>query len=389
MKEFSRELGLIIAAINVVVNNGESEGFLRRLLAKGIDWTRLHSLLQFHQLTALFYAACKKVEFTNEVIDKYEVFAKSHAINNINYRNECIRILHLLKERNIKALPYKGVLFLSKLYSDNPIRQMSDIDLVVQEKDAKDALKVLIQDGYNFSLGLVADEVTLDDLIASSPGKEVSLKKTTALGLVAHIDFHWHFNGKTPYYFDLPDFFNQTEEVLWDNKIVDIPTSESILVMLVNHHGARDGWGRLKFLVDMWMYLKAYDIEDVNYILKVTEQFKMRMTTEFAMFALNEVFDCRYKIAQSNYHYSKVINQVVKVWEKADSYKGKIRPKFDIIYLQRKLADEPISWFEIIKRETIYYAGYSPQSGKRIVVLPKKYSFLNALIKVFSEKVFR
>ena len=101
-----------------------------------------------------------------------------------------------MNQQNIQVLPYKGLLFLEKLYQNKPLREYNDIDIVVKPSDAPKAIQLLIKDGYVLHINIKTpnDEVT-NDMLEGIPGREVGLHKANKLGFNFYIDFHWDITG--------------------------------------------------------------------------------------------------------------------------------------------------------------------------------------------------
>lgn len=384
--KFTRELNLIVAGVNFIIQGTEEEEFRILLHDYEIDWSRVHELVDYHQIVTLFYKACTTVSFTNHLVKEYEIFSKRHAIKNVIFKNECIGLIHLLKVNHIKAVPHKGVLYLEKLYNNEPIRQMSDIDILVHEDDAENAINLLIKEGYAFAEPL--DFENIKQLIAKKYNKEVSLNKLSSTGIKIPIDFHWHINHREFHELPVEWIMENTVVHNWNGHEIEVPNDESLFIMLLSHHGTRDFWGRIKFLVDLNMFLNKFPEKSINDLSIIAARYKMEQTFLFGVDALNDMLV--YKSShKKDKRWSVCLKELLNIWERADSFKGDIIPKFRIMSLQRKLQDRKLSWYGIIKQEMrIYSKGNLSFSGSPLA-FPEKYVFLNAFSRIVSSIVKR
>ncbi|MGH2539334.1 MAG: nucleotidyltransferase domain-containing protein [Actinomycetota bacterium] len=74
--------------------------------------------------------------------------ARRTRVANLEATGELIRVLDLLGEANIRALPYKGPVLAAAAYGDLGLRRFVDLDVLVEREHVMGALDLLERDGY-------------------------------------------------------------------------------------------------------------------------------------------------------------------------------------------------------------------------------------------------
>lgn len=246
----SKELQLLIESIKIVLLDASPNVFKNLANDPELNWQRVDKLLKYHSIRPIFYQASRNINLQNDLVERVGVFTKKQAIKNLNEIIESTRVLTILKNAGIPALPYKGLLFLEKIYGNKPLREIGDLDILVSPQDSVKALELLIEDGYKLGVeGNISKELLIE-VIKTTPSPEVGLDKKTSIGMNVHIDFHWGINEFSQYRIDLALIFSTAEMANFQNQKVLLPNTSSIFKMLINHHGGRECWVRLKHLAD-------------------------------------------------------------------------------------------------------------------------------------------
>jgi hypothetical protein len=269
---FSLELQTLIEAIKVVLLKRPNEKFVSMIHSSTLDWLKIQKMLEYHQIRPIFYEACRIIGFDNDFVSKLKVFTKRQIMVNLATSQELGRLLELFQEKEIEMLPYKGALFLEKIYQNHPFRESSDVDVLVKPKNAFESIKILMADGYKISPIFTDiknfDDEILHEVLERSQWKEIGLYKPLPSGVVFHLDFHWEFN-------ETFHIYNTPMEELFEKSIIDnfqkrkllIPSKEIIFKMMLNHHGGRGCWLRLKDFCDLLAFRKQFaelPIEKLN-----------------------------------------------------------------------------------------------------------------------------
>lgn len=372
----SLELRLLVLSIRVSLADEEKELFEEILLSSSLDWERVHALISYHQIIPVFYNSCQKVSFRNKYVDQYEIFSKRQAITNLLYEQEYLNIEKILSASQIRVIPYKGVLFLKELYKENPLRQMSDLDILVHERDAVHALQLLLKDGYQIKEAADTAPQTLARLIEDIPNKEISLHKPSLGGSTIWLDFHWHINALKQAELNIDRILDRTKPGLWSGKTLRIPDQESIFVMLLNHHAERDCWARLKYICDFWMFLNELTFDSMENVAAEKNMLKVyKGGLQLVHIYLDKKVSFTEEIPE------KILSGIIQMWEDGRHW-NQLIPKIRLLLLYKSFRDQKRSWGDIFWEQVDFHSKKGFNKPRRLVDFPEKLKLLNAVSKL-------
>jgi hypothetical protein len=243
LDEFPNELQLLLYILKNKMDDHSIE--LCKEQYRNIDWNLFFVLVKHHRVTPLIYTKIKNID---------QSFIPLFVIQTLfqDYQKNIFNMLHLSGEAEILAKTFsnnqirtlflKGPVLGSDLYGDISLRMSSDLDLLIPIGDLNKAENILLSHGY------IKDdyiETVLNDwkwrhhhITFFHPEKKIK------------VEVHWRLNpgpGKEPK-------FNE----MWDRKRVSTLTSQPVymlgledLFLFLVSHGARHGWSRLRWLVDI------------------------------------------------------------------------------------------------------------------------------------------
>lgn len=388
--QFSLELQILIEAVKLCLLNSPKDKFSKLINSKEVDWQKLPEMVVYHRIRPLFYEACRLVEFKNKEVKVFENFSRRQAIKNLVISEELGRVLLLFQERAIEVIPYKGILFLEKLYKNKVIRESSDIDILVKPQNALKAIKLLLEQGYFISTTHseinAADDSTLTVLIERTQIQELSLFKDLPSGLNVHIDFHWGV-GETfhQYSIELDELFEESSIETFQRREVLIPNSKTIFKMMLNHHGGRGCWIRLKDFSDMLAFQNQHPELELTTLQNWAAEMKMSRVFAVGNAIMQGIF------LDSEPHQqieTKLQKHIFDYWETSKEY-DHFWSKYNHRNIYRQLQDAPMSWLALSHQLIKYYAIPNEMEKKRLVVFPDRYVYLNAITKLVSYAWFR
>jgi len=151
------------------------------------------------------------------------------------------KILNILTEHYIPALPFKGPSLETDLFGDIGLRYYSDLDLLIHPKDVTKAYAILIANGFKPELSL--NETQLKKLIQNA--NDISFYNKN---LEIYIELHWELTGN---YISKPlllaDVPNNFEKVLiLNNRVSTLPPELLLLYLCI--HGAKHEWEYLELV---------------------------------------------------------------------------------------------------------------------------------------------
>ena len=378
----SKELQLLIESIKIVLLDASPNVFKNLANDPELNWQRVDKLLKYHSIRPIFYQACRNINLQNDLVERVGVFAKKQAIKNLNEIIESSRVLTVLKNAEIPALPYKGLLFLEKIYGNKPLREIGDLDILVSPEDSVKALELLIEDGYKLGVEANVSKELLIEIIKTTPNPEVGLDKKTSIGMNVHIDFHWGINEFSQYRIDLALIFSTAEMANFQNQKVLLPNTSSIFKMLINHHGGRECWVRLKHLADLIAFKKTYPEISFDDLTNWSSEMDMKKICVAAESLLESIFFAD-DLTLDKQQESISLKRILGMWEYATHW-DRIMPKIFLLRIYRKLQDRETSWSTLIYDQIKFHSLVNLTENKRLFVLPDRFVFLNAFSKLLS-----
>ena len=140
--------------------------------------------------------------------------------------SELFKLLEKFQELNIRTIPYKGTVLASSIYGEIYLRQVGDIDIIINKEDLSKTKELLSSQSYQ-----ITEEY---DQELTYFNKESQVE----------VDIHWEF---TPTYFPLKVDF----DTLWDNRqtvklckksIVSLSAEDLLFILCIQI--AKDCWER-------------------------------------------------------------------------------------------------------------------------------------------------
>lgn len=211
----------------------------------GVDWERFAELAVHHRVYPIIVRRLKNCLHANvppPIMRRLEAQCRNNTIRMLHLSGETERIVHLFRERGIRALVLKGPPLSLDLYGDLSTRPSGDIDLLVQIADMEEAERLLHRFGY-----------IKDDYIRTVLGDwKWRHHHYTFFHPAAgtKVELHWRLN---PWPAREPPF-----HVLWERcrtmtiggRPIHLLGWEDTFLFLASH-GARHGWSRLRWLADI------------------------------------------------------------------------------------------------------------------------------------------
>ncbi|MGG0275860.1 nucleotidyltransferase domain-containing protein [Bacillus rhizoplanae] len=215
-----------------------------------IDWNKFLELTIHHRVYSFIYPKVKELDeklVPARVIQILHQYFKMNTFQMLHLSAEMEKVSKLFAENEIRTLFLKGPVLAHDLYGDISLRTSCDLDILIPIHKLEEAECLLLEQGY------VKDDyiqTILNDwkwrhhhITFFHPQKQIKL------------EIHWRLNpgpGKEPSF-----------EKLWEQKrkspLTSYPVyllgSEDLFLFLVSH-GARHGWSRLRWLVDINQMVK-------------------------------------------------------------------------------------------------------------------------------------
>jgi hypothetical protein len=258
LTKIPNELKLILEIIKI-----DNDDWISKEWHDDIDWDLFLELALHHRLYPLLYL--KIVKMKNSWIPPEFLQKLSH-----HYRKNTFRMLHLsgemeqlsklLLDNDIRTLFLKGPGLATDLYGDISKRTCGDLDILIPLDDLEKANMLLVGLGYE------KDEY-IQTLLNDWKWRHHHFTYYHPLK-GTKVEIHWRLNpapSKEP-------SFNELWSRKRESSITSNPTYymglEDLFFFLVTH-GARHGWSRLRWLVDIHQIVrKDLNWNTLEYLLK-------------------------------------------------------------------------------------------------------------------------
>jgi len=214
-----------------------------------LDWQEFYNLAIHHRVFPLLVSKLKKVDgIPNEVTHLLYQQYRRNTFRMLQLSAEMEQLSHIFSENDIRLLHLKGPVLASDLYGELSLRTCGDLDMLVS-----------------------IDDVNQVDHLLSSLGYEKDDYIETVLG-----DWRWRHHHVTYFHSEKPikveihwrlnpgPGFEPSFNELWQRKRVSSNSTscpvyylerEDLFFFLVTH-GARHGWSRLRWLMDIDQMLR-------------------------------------------------------------------------------------------------------------------------------------
>ena len=248
---FPIELQLLLACAHVTIDAYQRK-HIRSLIAAGPDWELLVLMAQRHGLFVLLHRSLCKVSHEQvppAVMEQLTTLARNYRSRNLMLVAELARVLSILENAGIGAIPYKGPALAQYVYGDFALREFVDLDILIRPSDAVRARRVLISSG-------LPPHKSVSQLV---PQLHRYFHCETAFVLFGEVKLEVNWR-QAPAYWLLPGMGDKVWERLGQLRIAgsDLMTLElADLLIVLCIHGCKHIWDTLKWLVDVAELVKG------------------------------------------------------------------------------------------------------------------------------------
>ena len=250
--------------------NPEMSRWIREAARKEIDWFQFIRLALRHDTLSLIYGNLRRIcpdIVPSGVLEPLRARHEAEALHGRLLAKELVDILGFLDSHGIRAVPFKGPALAVRLYGDLSLRAFGDLDIIICERDALRARRLLIDRGY--APGKV-DTGDLNQFVREH--HELLLYR--ADGKV-RVDLHWRFTSRTACLAGDPErFLQHLETISIAGEQVRSLRLEACLLVL-SMHAAKHRWVQLKFICDIAEILAVPDL-DWRFVLQEADDLGLK-----------------------------------------------------------------------------------------------------------------
>jgi hypothetical protein len=219
---------------------------IRALIAGNLDWQTLDTAAREHGVTPL---VCSQLltHFAEIVPAEWQIRMRRQleetAQRNLYMTAEMFRLANNFRTKGMIAVPYKGPLLAAQAYGNLAMRQFTDLDFAIRQRDLPKAAAVLKAHGYNAVFGSMAAEE------ATNPTHSEYQFVRQAGNMIVEMQ-----TEVTLRYFPRKLDFDALEKRLTSISLAGgeiLSFSQEDTLILLSVHGAKHFWERLMWIADI------------------------------------------------------------------------------------------------------------------------------------------
>ncbi|MGG4340587.1 nucleotidyltransferase domain-containing protein [Paenibacillus lautus] len=252
LSDISKELSFLL----YLLRNNTHEEILIKQYASDIDWDMFMKLALHHRVYPLVYLQLKGMDeslIPSEVMASLQQHYHNNVMKMLHLSREMSQLCEALKDSGVRTLLLKGPILATQLYGDLAYRTSKDLDILVDADDVERVERVLVQLGYELQ-----DERILGNWKKTSHHLSYEHKKHSA-----QIEVHWRLNPHYNKSFSFDLLWERRNDVMLSHQIYHYLGNEDLLNYLADH-GARHGWFRLRWLMDIARLLPMINSNDMK-----------------------------------------------------------------------------------------------------------------------------
>ncbi len=218
---------------------------IQALAATEPDWNAILQAASEHSLLPIF---CRNIEeYGGEFLPSslHRRFSEQFLRNscrNLALTAELFRVLEALENHGVCATPYKGPVLAAQAYGDAAMRQFSDLDIIVPQKQIVAAHDALLERGFRPVISGVEPQACARQV----PGQYAYQNHTQTL-----VELHTELTLRYfPRGLDLAKLVERRERVqLAGRRVLTFSPEDTLLLLCV--HGSKHFWERLGWIADI------------------------------------------------------------------------------------------------------------------------------------------
>ena len=221
---------------------------IKEIATQGVDWQAFLQLATAHGVRPLVYQSLHSTcweALPEAARQELSHFYSANSAKNRFLAGELLHILQLFEAEHILAVPFKGPMLAAVLYGDLALREFTDLDILIRERDIPKAREILSNQGYrsNLASAVITPDVNVDELHSASTGISLEL--------------HWQFSPRR-FVSSLvaEDVWNGIKPiVIFDRQVWSFSSQDMFLFLAV--HGGKHSWSALKWLCDLAEFIRS------------------------------------------------------------------------------------------------------------------------------------
>ncbi|MBL4902018.1 MAG: nucleotidyltransferase family protein [Desulfocapsa sp.] len=259
---------------------------IKQLCAARVDWEKIYTLATQHRILPLVYrnsrTHCANL-VPSETLEKGKLACKNNGMQNLMMVGHLIRILSLLHENNIAAVPFKGPVLALSLYGDPALRSFGDIDVLIHRKNLNRAVRLLVQQGFLSLFSLNKKQL---EKLSRTDNEFPLINRENGVTL----DLQWEISGgyfKHP--MTLDDLSSPFKDVTVAGKSIPGFSDEDLLLYLCIH-GNQHTWRQLDHVCCIAELIRITPDIDWEKIFLTATRYKALRMLKIALLLIEDLF---------------------------------------------------------------------------------------------------
>jgi Uncharacterised nucleotidyltransferase len=179
-------------------------------------------------------------------------FMRESAMAYLSVLRQLFVITEAFEAGQIPYFLHKGFHY-SSFYKQMTHRQVGDIDIVVLADDLPKVQNLLM------GLGYVRWQSPKADFSIGGDYHWQFIPTNTTVG-ISWVEVHWsHSAAWEQIKFPIESVFTNLQKTSINGQMVAVPSPDDLVLLLTVHHGAKERWRKLKYLLDLTLIVKRYD----------------------------------------------------------------------------------------------------------------------------------
>lgn len=228
----------------------------RLLMEQAINWPFFLDLAEYHAIrpqAAMLLSQVPNGLVPAEVIDQLNEAQREVALRQLANTAEFLHIHRHLKAAGITAVPYKGFWLAHTAYGHPAEREGGDVDLYIAAQDFAKVQKIMFALGYIPEMSSAG--AAAEDILAYHG--EYNFDKFEGEDHLFLFEFHVSVcNQKLGLNIQLADLEDHIVSLNFHGQIIAVFSPSAQLFLAALHHGAKEAWGTLKYVLDIGKLLK-------------------------------------------------------------------------------------------------------------------------------------
>jgi hypothetical protein len=188
--------------------------------------------------------------------------------------------MQLLEQNGIKAIAFKGPTLAQLAYGDIALRQYSDLDILIDEKEIYNSLKLLLSYNYKCDHPI--------SLLENKKFRQLDNDFSLYTPNNIHIELHWRlFRKKIGKLENFQKYHSNILNIQLSNSKIPTLSLEYLLVYLCMH-GSKHAWERIEWINDIhYLIINNYQAISWDKVIKISSTMQSK---KFVLSSLNLVY---------------------------------------------------------------------------------------------------